>query len=297
MFNFIQKTLKKIYAACTSKFDAVFAKATIDNETLKELEKILIEADTGVKTTKQIINNLNIQYKNGAIHDSASLKTALNDQLVALLKTDSHPSKPSIVLLVGINGSGKTTLAAKLAYQASQEGKRVLLIAADTFRAAAQEQLAAWANRLEIDIVPGKANQDPAAVVYAGCAKFKQDCYQTLIIDTAGRLQTKTNLMKELEKIKRVITQQLPDQKITTILTVDSMLGQNSLEQARIFHESTQLDGIALTKMDGTGKGGIVFAITHELKIPIMYISFGENPEQLKVFDTQEYVSDLLDVK
>ena len=297
MFNFIKKTLKKIYTTCTSKFDVLFSKGTIDKETLKELEKILIEADTGVGTTKKIINNLNAQYKVGIITDSASLKKALNDELVALLKTDNNQLKPSIILLVGINGSGKTTLASKLAYHAQKEGNRVLLVAADTFRAAAQEQLDAWAKTLGIDIVPGKANQDPAAVVYAGCTKFKQDGYQTLIIDTAGRLQTKTNLMKELEKIKRVINQQLPDNPITTLLTVDSMLGQNSLEQARIFHESTKLDGIALTKMDGTGKGGIVFAIAHELNIPVMYISFGENPEQLKPFNAQEYVNNLLDAK
>lgn len=294
MFNFIKKTLKKIYSTCTSKLDALFSRGTIDDETLKELEKILIEADTGVATSKKIISNIKADYKAGTIANSADLKKALSGQLIALLKTDATQSNPSIILLVGINGSGKTTLAAKLAYQAQQEGKKILLVAADTFRAAAQEQLDAWAKKLGIDIVLGKPNQDPAAVVYAGCAKFKQDGYRTLIIDTAGRLQTKTNLMKELEKIKRVITQQLPDQALCTLLTVDSMLGQNSLEQARIFHESTKLDGIALTKMDGTGKGGIVFAIAHELNIPVMYISFGENPDQLKLFDAQEYVSQLL---
>ena len=201
MINFIKKTLHKIYTTCTSKLDTLFSRGTIDAETLFELEKILIEADTGVTTTKKIINNLKASYKAGTISDSASLKKALSDQLIALPKTDTTQSKSSIILLVGINGSGKTTLAAKLARLAQQEGKGVLLVAADTFRAAAQEQLDAWAKRLDIDIVLGKANQDPAAVVYAGCAKFKQDEYQTLIIDTAGRLQTKTNLMKELEKI------------------------------------------------------------------------------------------------
>lgn len=294
MFNFIKKTLKNIYTTCTSKLDTLFSRGTIDDRTLKELEKILIEGDTGVTTTKKIINNLNSQYKAGTITDSGNLKKALNNELVSLLKTDKPESNDApIILLVGINGSGKTTLAAKLAYQAKLQGKKVLLVAADTFRAAAQEQLDAWAKKIGADIILGKQNQDPAAVVYAGCAKFKQEGYQVLIIDTAGRLQTKINLMKELEKIKRVITQQLPE-SISTILTVDSMLGQNSLEQARIFNESTKLDGIALTKMDGTGKGGIVFAIAHELNIPVMFISFGENPDQLKLFDAQEYVSQLL---
>lgn len=294
MFNFIKKTLAKIYSTCTSKFDAVFSQKSIDQETLSELEKILIEADTGISITKKIIDNIKQDYKKGIISDSETLKKALNGQLVALLQTDKPKSEPSIILLVGINGSGKTTLAAKLAYKKAQEGKKVLLVAADTFRAAAQEQLNAWAQTLNIDIILGQAHQDPASVVYAGCDKFKQGNYQTLVIDTAGRLQTKINLMKELEKIKRVINQQLPDKVINTILTVDAMLGQNSLEQARIFHESTQLDGIALTKMDGTGKGGIVFAITHELHIPVTYISYGENHEQLKLFIPQEYVSQLL---
>lgn len=294
MFNFIKKTLNKIYTTCTSKLDVLFSRGTIDPETLTELEKILIEADTGVAITKKIVLNLKEAYKTGTISDSTRLKKALHDQLVALLHTTQVQSIPSIILLVGINGSGKTTLASKLAYKSMAEGKKVLLVAADTFRAAAQEQLDAWAKKLNIDIVNGKINQDPASVVYTGCAKFKQEWYQTLIIDTAGRLQTKTNLMRELEKVKRIITQQLPDQSIDTLLTVDAMLGQNSLEQARIFHESTKLDGIVLTKMDGTGKGGIVFAIANELGIPIKWISFGEQPEQLKEFDAQEYVSQLL---
>lgn len=294
MFNFIKKTLEKIYTSCTSKLDAIFSRKTIDDQAIAEIEKIFIEADTGVTITKKIIDNIKAGYKTGTITDSEGLKQALNEELVALLKTSSSKESPEIILLVGINGSGKTTLAAKLAYQEKQSGKKVLLVAADTFRAAAQEQLETWAKRLNIDIVLGKQNQDPAAVVYAGCAKFKADGYQTLIIDTAGRLQTKTNLMKELEKIKRVITQQIPDKSISTILTVDSMLGQNSLEQARIFNECTQLHGIALTKMDGTGKGGVVFAISSELNIPILYISFGENPEQLKIFDAIEYTNQLL---
>ena len=294
MFNFLKKTLNKIYTTCTSKFDAIFSKGTIDPETLLELEKILIEADAGVQSTKQIIQHLKDEYKKGDITDSAALKIALQKQLLALLGSAQTAQEPSVILLVGINGSGKTTLAAKLAHQEKYKDKKVLFVAADTFRAAAQEQLAAWAQQLQTDIVQGKPQQDPAAVVYAGCTQFKTGEYDILIIDTAGRLQTKINLMKELEKIKRVISQQLPNQPIQTILTVDAMLGQNSLEQARIFHESTSLDGIALTKMDGTGKGGIVFAISEQLHIPVLYISYGEQPDQLKAFDPKEYISQLL---
>lgn len=292
MFNFVKKALQKIYQTCTSKLDALFSRGTIDQQTLAELEKILIESDAGTQTTKKIIANLKTN-ATGTI-DSQTFKHMLQEQLLSLLHTEKKIQDTPITLLVGINGSGKTTLAAKLAYHAQQQGKKVLLVAADTFRAAAQEQLEMWAKKLSIDIELGKQGQDPASVVFAGCQRYKQHGYDTLIIDTAGRLQTKVNLMKELEKIKRVIALQLPDKLINTILTVDSMLGQNSLEQARIFHESTKLDGIALTKMDGTGKGGIVFAIADELGIPVAYITFGETIEQLKIFNAQEYIQDLL---
>lgn len=292
MFNFVKKTLKKIYQTCTSKLDVLFARGSIDQQALSELEKILIESDAGVSTTKKIIENLKKSIS-GTI-DSQTFKNLLQEQLVTLLHTEKNIQEAPITLLVGINGSGKTTLAAKLAYHAQQQGKKVLLVAADTFRAAAQEQLALWAQKLSIDIELGKQGQDPASVVFAGCQRYKLQGYDALIIDTAGRLQTKINLMKELEKIKRVIAQQLPNLSLNTILTVDAMLGQNSLEQARVFHESTQLDGIALTKMDGTGKGGIVFAIADELSIPVAYITFGEAMDQLKIFDANEYVQNLL---
>lgn len=294
MFNFIKKTFKKIYTACTSKFDALFSKKTIDQETISELEKILIEADTGVTTTKKIIVAIKERNVAGNISDGTMLKEALTQELEKILTTPKEPFKSQIILLVGINGSGKTTLAAKLAYAATREGNKVLLVAADTFRAAAQEQLSSWSHKIGVDIVHGKQGQDPASVVFAGCTQFKQGNYSTLIIDTAGRLQTKINLMKELEKIKRVIKQQLPESHINTMLTVDAMLGQNSLEQARIFHESTQLDCIALTKVDGTGKGGIIFSISDQLGIPVAYLAYGEKEDQLKKFDAKEYVSNLL---
>lgn len=259
---------------------------------MQELERILISADTGIKTTTHLISALKKKLPPHA--DGQALKKILQAELLQLLTTTSYSDDCSVFLLVGINGSGKTTTVAKLAYRAQQKGKKVLLVAADTFRAAATEQLESWASRLHADIVTGKENQDPASVVFAGITQFKQGNYDVLIIDTAGRLQTKTNLMKELEKIKRVITSQLPHHTICTLLTIDAMLGQNSLQQAKLFHESTQLNGIILTKMDGTGKGGIVFAIVHELKIPIAFISYGEQPDQLKFFNTQEYVHDLL---
>ncbi len=294
MFNFIKKALRKIYDSCTSKLGALFSRTSIDAETIREVERILLEADAGVAITKKIKEQLEAEYKAGTIPDGAKLQQSLEKILIDILSSQNASAEGAVLLLVGINGSGKTTLASKLAYAAKKREEKVLFVAADTFRAAAQEQLGAWATRLEIDIITGKQGQDPSSVVFTGCQAYAQGNYQKLIIDTAGRLQTKTNLMKELEKIKRVIVQKLPNAKITTILTIDAMLGQNSFEQARIFHESTSIDGIALTKMDGTGKGGIIFAIVHELRIPVLYISYGEALENLKHFDAHEYVHALL---
>ncbi len=291
VFGFIKKTLQKIYTNVTSPIKALFARA-IDEEALKELETILLSADTGIKTTRTIIDTVKNAWQHGQIKEGQDLKNLLQTELEKLLQTHAYKADANIFLLVGINGSGKTTSAAKLAHQF--EGKRILFIAADTFRAAATEQLAQWAQKLGAEIVIGKEGQDPASVIFTGIQKFKQEHFDVLIIDTAGRLQTKINLMKELEKIKRVIATQLPDARVTTLLTIDAMLGQNSFEQAKLFHESTPIDGVILTKMDGTGKGGIVFAITNELKIPVAYISFGEQTEQFKLFNAHEYVHDLL---
>ncbi len=294
MFGFIKKALSTIYQQVTSKLTTLFTRQHIDEDTLKELEQILISADTGIHTTRTIIANLKEQLYRGSLQKGSDLHTALKQQLKSLLTTHPYDSQADIYLLIGINGSGKTTFAGKLGFWLQQQNKKVLFVAADTFRAAATEQLSTWGQRLTIPVITGKENQDPASVVYSGCEHFKQGAYDNLIIDTAGRLQTKVNLMKELEKVKRTIDKQLSTHKISTLLIIDSMLGQNSFEQAKIFHESTHVDGIVLTKMDGTGKGGIVFSIVQELKIPIAFISFGEQPEQLALFDADTYVDQLL---
>lgn len=294
MFNFIKKTLNSIYNQFTTKVRSLFTKTHVDEETLNELEKILIEADTGIYTTRSIISSLKSDFLAGKITQGSDLRTELTKKLKDLLKIKPYIPEADIYLLVGINGSGKTTFAGKLGNWLKQQNKKVLLTAGDTFRAAATEQLNTWGKRLDIPVVIGKENQDPASVVFAGCQKFTEENYDCLIIDTAGRLQTKVNLMKELEKIKRIITQQAGSKKISTLLTIDAMLGQNSFDQAKIFNESTQVDGIVLTKMDGTGKGGIVFSIVQELKIPIAFISYGEKPEQLSLFDADSYIDQLL---
>ena len=294
MFNIFKKTLSHIYNAVTSKLGSLFGKNTIDADTLKELELILLQADTGVATTRAIIERLKQAHKAGSLEDGTALKKALEQELTKILQQQKPDCDKEVILLVGINGSGKTTLASKLAHKAIQEGKKVLCVAADTFRAAAPEQLQQWADKTNAAIELGTPGQDPASVVFAGCDRFKNEAFDLLIIDTAGRLQTKVNLMRELEKIKRVVAKQLPAKQICTLLTIDAMLGQNSFEQAKLFNESTDLSGIALTKMDSTGKGGIVFGIADQLNIPIAYISYGEQPDALKSFDAPTYVTELL---
>ncbi len=295
MFSFIKNTLKKIYSGVTSQIASLFSRDIIDHQLLKELEVILLSADTGVNTTRSIITQLKEKQTAGQITEGQSLKTALHHILLSILEKPTAPDKDgNIFILVGINGSGKTTLASKLAHRYVAQGKKVLLIAADTFRAAATEQLNQWAITTGVDIECGMANQDPASVVFKGCERFAKDKYDILIIDTAGRLHTKSHLMNELTKIKRVIDKKLPNEKIQTLLTIDGMLGQNSFEQAKLFKACTNVHGIVLTKMDGTGKGGIVFSVADELAIPIWYLTFGEQISQLKKFDRNEYVTNLL---
>lgn len=293
MFNFFKDSLKRIYHTVTSKLQSLFGLESIDQESLNQLQKILLEADLGVATTRGVMQKLQEAAHAGNLQTGQELKKALEAELLLCLDLPRVVLN-QVILLVGINGSGKTTLASKLAYYYKLQGKKVLLVAADTFRAAAVDQLQNWANKLAIDMVQGLSNQDPAAVVYQGCEKFKQGGYDIVIIDTAGRLQTKANLMQELGKVRRVVGKVLPNHIICTLLTVDAMLGQNSLIQAQEFQKTTELNGVVLTKMDGTGKGGIVVAIAQNLKLPVAFISYGEQPDQLKVFDAQAYVTGLI---
>jgi fused signal recognition particle receptor len=294
MFSFFKNTLNTIYSQFTSKISSLFSQDKIDEVTLQKLEQLLIEADTGIKTTRELIEKLKKKYTQRLLQKGEDLKKNLEQELYNMLKPfDLHKDR-QVYLLVGINGSGKTTFAGKLAHNYATQGKKVLLVAGDTYRAAATEQLGQWAQKTNSDIIVGKQEQDPGSVIFSGCQRYKEQQYDIMIIDTAGRLQTKINLMHELAKLKRVIEKQLPEHTITTLLTIDSMLGQNSLQQAKLFHESTYIDSIVLTKMDGTGKGGIVFAINHEIGIPVSYITFGEDKKALKVFDQKAYVQELL---
>jgi len=294
MFGFIKQVLQKIYTGISARLAGIFSRNTIDEATLKELEKILIEADAGLPFTKELIKKISAH----ASLDGNTVKKILHDELCSLLDQKPYKGDTNVYLLVGINGSGKTTAAGKLAYRLKKEGKRVLLVAGDTFRAAAVAQLQEWGTRLGVPVHVGQPSQDTAAVIFAACERFEKEEFDALIIDTAGRLQTKTNLMKELEKIGRVIAKKLPNQRATKLLVVDAMLGQNSLDQAKLFSKNTGetagVDGIILTKLDGTAKGGIIFAIAHEIGIPVAYISYGEQPENLQPFGAHAFVVDLL---
>jgi fused signal recognition particle receptor len=259
-----------------------------------ELEEQLILADFGVPTTEKIIGGLR------TVATQEAWKTS--DQVIARFRKDVErfltlpnpelnvASKPAVVLVVGVNGSGKTTTIGKLATRLQREGKRVLLVAADTFRAAASEQLAIWAERAKCEIVRGVEGADPAAVVFDGIAAGKARGADVILVDTAGRLQTKTNLMEELKKMRRIIERELGAPPAETLLIVDGTTGQNAISQARLFHETTQLTGVVITKLDSTAKGGVLVAIVDTLEVPIKFVGLGESAEDLRPFSPDEFL-------
>lgn len=295
MFNFIKNNLQKIYTAVTQKFSAIFSVEKIDQKIVEELYELLIKSDVGVATTKKIIANIQNAYQKKNTLTGQDVQTIITQEFEAILTLpEKNQEQAQVYLLVGINGSGKTTLCGKLAHYFKQQGKSVMVVAADTFRAAAVEQLQQWVDQAGATLVMGKPGQDPASVVFQASQQFVKDNYDILIIDTAGRLQIKDHLMRELEKIKKIVNRQLSEYKICTLLTIDAMLGQNSFSQVKIFNEMTQLDGIVLTKLDGTAKGGIVFSIVQEFSIPIVFLSWGEHIQDITLFDSSKYIQNLL---
>lgn len=294
MFGFFKEQFAKIYTQITVSLSSLFSRSKLDEAFVKELTDLLLQADVGVVTTKKIIAELQLGIQNQKITTIDEAQKALELYLVSLFdKQERKQLEPQVLLMVGINGSGKTTSIAKLAALLHAQGKKILLVAGDTFRAAATHQLDVWAQKVGVTVFIGRDNQDPSSVIFDAAKKFKDESFDHLIIDTAGRLQTKVNLMAELEKIGRIVKKCLPESDMQTWLTIDAMLGQNSLDQAKLFNEAAKLDGIVLTKLDGTGKGGIVFAITDELHVPITYVTFSESLEGIKPFNAQEYVKGL----
>ena len=267
-----------------------------DNVFYEALMIVLIQSDIGVKTADKIINTLKkkVKHKDIPFNEVTDL---LYETMAQIYGDDnnelSYNNKPTVIFLVGVNGSGKTTTVAKLTKHYLDEHKKVALVAADTFRAGAVDQLAKWAERLDVYCIKGKANSDPAAVIVDGCRYAKENAIDILICDTAGRLQNKTNLMNELSKMVKVANREIPGAPHYVWLTIDASTGQNGLSQALIFTEATAVNGIILTKMDGTAKGGIVLGIKNELAIPVRFVGIGEKMDDLKVFDLETYLYSL----
>ncbi len=270
----------------------------INEEYFEELEEILIMADIGVNTVMKFMDRLRDRVKKDKIDNPEDLKEVIVDELFIIYVDDSileskikfAESGPTVLLFVGVNGVGKTTTIAKLAHQMIERDKKVLLVAGDTFRAGATKQLEEWAERVGAGFIGKEEGADPAAVVFDGIEKAKSDNYDVVMIDTAGRLQNKVNLMNELEKINRVIAKSIPDAPHETLLVIDATTGQNGISQAKAFKEITNITGIVLTKLDGTAKGGIVLAIKEEVNIPVKYIGLGETKDDLQAFDIEDYI-------
>ena len=269
----------------------------IDEEYFEELEDILITSDIGVNTVMDFVSKLRKRVASEKIIDASDLKEIIVDEMFLIYvgndiltnKIKYNETGPTVLLFVGVNGVGKTTTIGKIAYKLKNEGKKVLLVAGDTFRAGAIEQLNLWAERTSTDIVK-KENTDPSSVIYDALDKAKEEKYDVVLIDTAGRLQNKVNLMNELEKMNKVIQNKIAGAPHETLLVMDATTGQNGISQAKSFKEITNITGIVLTKLDGTAKGGIVLAIKENLGIPVKYIGLGEAKEDLKVFDIEKYI-------
>ena len=292
------KGLEKTRNEFVSKLNVLGIKYTkIDEAYFEELEQILIMADIGVNTVENFLDRLKSRVKKENITDTKYLNEVIVDELFIIYvngenitdKINIAKEGPTVILMVGVNGVGKTTTIGKLAYKYHNEGKKVMLIAADTFRAGAVEQLKVWADRTDA-VFYGKENTDPAGVIYDGLVKALEEKADIVLIDTAGRLQNKVNLMKELEKMNKVITKFIPDAPHETLLVIDATTGQNGIMQAKAFKEITNITGIVLTKLDGTAKGGIVLAIKEEVNIPVKFIGLGERMEDLKPFDIEAYI-------
>ena len=298
-FDKLKAGLSKTKESMMKQVDNLFKSfVKVDEDLLEELEELLIAADMGDGPAMDTVERLREKIKTDRITDSEEAKAALRDILSEMIG-EGEPldlsTKPSVILITGVNGVGKTTSIAKIANLLKKDGKKVLLAAADTFRAAAIDQLQVWADRVGVDLIKHTEGSDPAAVVFDAAAAAKNRGADVLIIDTAGRLHNKKNLMNELSKIDRVIERELPDSARETLLVLDATTGQNAVSQATEFKNSAGLTGLVLTKLDGTAKGGIVFSIKQELGIPVKFIGVGEQMEDLQPFDAESFVCALFD--
>lgn len=298
--GFFEKLKNGLFKSRNSFFGKIRAlfRRGVDEDTLEELEEMLICADVGYDVTEEILEELRTKTKEEKIKDPDSAIEALKQILTGILG-EFHPlvldTTPSVILVIGVNGVGKTTSIAKIANCLKKEGKKVILAAADTFRAGAIEQLGVWADRVGVDLIKQGEGADPAAVVFDAIHAAKKRSADVLIVDTAGRLHNKKNLMNELAKINRVIDRELPEASRETLLVLDSTTGQNAVNQAVEFKNAANITGLVLTKLDGTAKGGIIFSIKKNLDLPVRYIGVGEGVDDLQPFDPTEYVNALFD--
>ncbi len=300
-FERLKKGVEKTRAGLLSRLEDVIAGGKqIDADLLEELEATLIGADLGVRTTAEILELAREKADRNAIGDSRELKQLIRDHLLEVLRAADKPVQaitepPAVVLVVGVNGSGKTTTIGKLAHRYKSEGASVLLAAADTFRAAAIEQLEIWGRRTETDVIRQRPGADPSAVLFDAVQAARARKVDCVIVDTAGRLHTKSNLMAELEKMRRTAARLVPSAPHEVLLVMDATTGQNGLEQARRFTETSGVTGLVLTKLDGTAKGGIVVAIARELGLPIRFVGVGEQADDLLPFDAQNFLASILE--
>lgn len=291
----VQKTRDGLVSAIE---DVISGKKEIDADLLEELEYTLISADIGVNTTQEILDRIHERVDRKLVGDASELRGLIREYLLEILEANHRPlatvdNPPAVIMLVGINGAGKTTTIGKLTAHFKSEGHSVLLCAADTFRAAAIEQLEVWGERTETQVIRQNTGSDPSAVMFDALQAAKSRGTDYVIIDTAGRLQTKTNLMAELEKMRRTAARVIPDAPHEVLLVLDATTGQNGLEQARKFTESSGVTGIVLTKLDGTAKGGVIVAIARELGLPIRFIGVGEKVDDLLPFDPEKFIDSL----
>ena len=300
-FQRLKRGLTKNREGWVQKLGTIFQNRKWDEESLESLEESLIAADVGVAATEQLMEILRRQSPGNSGDLAAEMSSRMQQAMVEMLTRSAKPgpvsfsARPWVILFLGVNGVGKTTTIGKIAAQFRDAGKKVLLVAGDTFRAAAIEQLEAWGQRVGVDVIKHRPGADPSAVVFDGVQAAKSRGVDVLLIDTAGRLHTKLHLIEELKKIRRVIAREQPDAPHETLLVLDATTGQNGLQQARVFKEATDISGIVLTKLDGTAKGGVIISIQEELGVPVRYIGVGEEVEDLQPFDPARFVQALFE--
>lgn len=298
-FSKLKEGLSKTKNSFNEKMNNVFSNfRKVDEELLEELEEVLIMSDVGVETSLKIIDNLRTRIKREKIEDEEGVKKALREEIKKIFddvqENNEEKSKPSVILVVGVNGVGKTTSIGKIANRLRQDGKKVVIAAADTFRAAAVEQLEIWADRANCDIVKRKEGSDPASVVYDAIKVAKEKNADILICDTAGRLHNKKYLMDELNKIQKVINKEMPEADKEVLLVIDGATGQNAISQVKAFKQETDLTGLVITKLDGTAKGGVAIGIVAENNIPIKFIGVGEQIDDMEVFNSEDFVKAII---